>query len=133
MDSHHRAQEDQAMGKLLYGPSGIEIEFDDRTLTHLQIVIAAKLRRKESFFFSWKDDPAIGDGRSSIWLDCSIPLYFKFAGGRVPSINREWLDILTASSNGSGGLQFTEEPGAGSGTGGGNGHGGASGGPASVR
>ncbi|MDO9396050.1 MAG: ATP-dependent DNA ligase, partial [Herbiconiux sp.] len=57
------------------------------------------------------DDPAIGDGRSSIWLDASIPLYFKFAGGRVPSINREWLDILTTSSNGSGGLQFTEEPG----------------------
>ncbi|WP_440708084.1 DUF7882 family protein [Herbiconiux sp. YIM B11900] len=130
------------MGKLLYGASNIEIEFDDRTLTHLQIVIAAKLRRKESFFFSWKDDPAIGDGRSSIWLDASIPLYFKFAGGRVPSINREWLDILTASSNGSGGLQFTEEPGAahatgnggnGSGnSGNGNGHGGASG-PATVR
>jgi hypothetical protein len=124
------------MGKLLYGTSGIEIEFDDRTLTHLQIVIAAKLRRKESFFFSWKDDPAIGDGRSSIWLDSSIPLYFKFAGGRVPSINREWLDILTASSNGSGGLQFTEEPGApgtnGNGNGNGNGHGGAAG-PATVR
>jgi len=124
------------MGKLLYGSSTIEIEFDDRTLTHLQIVIAAKLRRKESFFFSWKDDPAIGDGRSSIWLDASIPLYFKFAGGRVPSINREWLDILTASSNGSGGLQFTEEPGNGNGSsngnGNGNGHGGASG-PATVR
>ncbi len=124
------------MGKLLYGTSGIEIEFDDRTLTHLQIVIAAKLRRKESFFFSWKDDPAIGDGRSSIWLDSAIPLYFKFAGGRVPSINREWLDVLTASSNRSGGLQFTEEPGspaAGNGNGhNGNGHGGASG-PATVR
>jgi hypothetical protein len=119
------------MGKLLYGTSSIEIEFDDRTLTHLQIVIAAKLRRKESFFFSWKDDPAIGDGRSSIWLDSSIPLYFKFAGGRVPSINREWLEILTQSSNGSGGLQFTEEPGPNGGNGG-NGHGGASG-PATVR
>ena len=117
------------MGKLLYGTSGTEIEFDDRTLTHLQIVIAAKLRRKESFFFSWKDDPAVGDGRSSIWLDASIPLYFKFAGGRVPSINREWLETLTASSNGSGGLQFTEEPAAGAA---GPSHNGASG-PATVR
>ncbi|WP_378147964.1 ATP-dependent DNA ligase [Cnuibacter sp. UC19_7] len=98
------------MGKLIYGSSGIEIEFDDRTLTHLQIVIAAKLRRRESFFFSWKDDPAVGDGRSSIWLDASIPLYFKYAGGRVPAINRDWLEVLTASSNGSGGLQFSEEP-----------------------
>ncbi|MEF2975639.1 hypothetical protein V3W46_00275 [Subtercola sp. YIM 133946] len=54
------------MGKLVYGDSGTEIEFDDRVLTHLQIVIGAKLRRRESFFFSWKDDPAVGDGRSSI-------------------------------------------------------------------
>jgi hypothetical protein len=115
------------MGKLLYGSSAIEIEFDDRALTHLQIVIAAKLRRKESFFFSWRDDPAVGDGRSSIWLDSSIPLYFKFAGGRIPSVNREWLDVLTASSNGSGGLQFSEEP-----SGNGTPRNGASG-PATVR
>ncbi|PPG99373.1 hypothetical protein C5C33_17935, partial [Rathayibacter sp. AY1H3] len=70
------------MGKLLYGASGVEIEFDDRTLTHVQIVIANKLRRRESFFFSWRDDPAVGDGRSSIWLDPSVPLYFKYFGGR---------------------------------------------------
>lgn len=98
------------MGKLIYGSPGVEIEFDDRALTHLQIVISAKLRRRESFFFSWKDDPAIGDGRSSIWLDASIPLYFKYAGGRMPAINREWLEVLTSSSNGSGGLQFSDEP-----------------------
>ena len=98
------------MGKLIYGNSGIEIEFDDRTLTHLQIVIAAKLRRRESFFFSWKDDPAVDNGRSSSWLDAYIPLYFKYAGGRVPTINRDSLEVLTASSNGIGGLQFSEEP-----------------------
>ena len=98
------------MGKLLYGDSDIEIEFDDRALTHLQIVIGSKLRRGESFFFSWKDDPAIGDGRSSIWLDKSIPLYFKFFGGKMPTLNREWLEILTMSANSTVGLQFTSEP-----------------------
>ena len=98
------------MGKLLYGASGVEIEFDDRTLTHVQIVIANKLRRRESFFFSWRDDPAVGDGRSSIWLDPSVPLYFKYFGGRVPSINRDWLTELTASSNSSSGLVLTDEP-----------------------
>ena len=98
------------MGKLLYGDSDIEIEFDDRALTHLQIVIGSKLRRGESFFFSWKDDPAIGDGRSSIWLDKSIPLYFKFFGGKTPTLNREWLEILTSSANSGQGLIFSEEP-----------------------
>ena len=30
-----------SMGKLLYGDSDIEIEFDDRALTHLQSVIGS--------------------------------------------------------------------------------------------
>lgn len=98
------------MGKLIYGAAGVEIEFDDRTLTHLQIVIAGKLRRREGFFFSWRDDPSIGDGRSSVWLDPSIPLYFKYFGGRVPSINRDWVDLLSLSANSSGGLQLVQEP-----------------------
>jgi hypothetical protein len=99
------------MGKLVYGDSGTEIEFDDRVLTHLQIVIGAKLRRRESFFFSWKDDPAVGDGRSSIWLDSSVPLYFRYNGNKVPSINREWITVMTASANSGAGLTFIEEPG----------------------
>ena len=98
------------MGKLLYGDSDIEIEFDDRTLEHLQIVIATKLRRRESFFFSWRDTQKVGDGRSSIWLDPGIPLYFKYSGGRVPTISREWLAELTTSSNSSSGLVLTDEP-----------------------
>ncbi|GAA0996532.1 DUF7882 family protein [Subtercola frigoramans] len=99
------------MGKLVYGDAGTEIEFDDRVLTHLQIVIGAKLRRRESFFFSWKDDPSVGDGRSSIWLDSSVPLYFRFSGSRVPTINRDWITAMTASANSGAGLTFIEEPG----------------------
>jgi len=98
------------MGSLIYGSAGIEVEFDDRVLEHLQIVIATKLRRRESFFFSWRDARKVGDGRSSIWLDPGIPLYFKYSGGRVPSVNREWLVELTASSNSSSGLVLTDEP-----------------------
>ena len=39
------------MGSLHYG--GQEFEFDDRTLTHLQIVFSTKLRRGENCVFSW--------------------------------------------------------------------------------
>ena len=41
---------------------------------------------------------SVGDGRTSIWMDASIPLAFEYSGGRVPIVNREWLDILTASA-----------------------------------
>jgi len=98
------------MGTLLYGSPGVEVTFDDRALTHLQIVITAKLRRGESFMFSWNDSPEAGSGRSSVWLEPSIPLYFRFFGSRVPSINREWIEQLMMSANSGSGLFFTDEP-----------------------
>src|SRR5690606_19485112 len=72
------------VGSLIYGTSGIEISFDDRVLAHLELVINAKLRRRESFMLSWRDSTAVGDGRSSIWLDTAIPLYFRYSGSRIP-------------------------------------------------
>src|SRR4051812_28202017 len=67
------------MGKLTYD-STLVVDFDDRVLAHLQVVIGAKLRRNESFYFSWRDDSAVGDGRSVIWLHPSIALMYKFHG-----------------------------------------------------
>lgn len=98
------------MGTLHYGSTGLEIEFDDRVLEHLQVVIVAKLRRNEGFVLSWKDPAAIGDGRSTIWLHPSIPLYFKYSGSRQPTINRAWLEVLTVTANSGGGLRVVEEP-----------------------
>ena len=99
------------MGKILYGESGIEVVFDDRAMAHLQLVIGAKLRRRESFFFSWKDDPAVGNGRSSVWLENSIPLFFKFSSSERHQINREWLEQLTVSANQPQGMFLSSEPG----------------------
>jgi len=95
------------MGYLAYETRSIE--FDDRVLAHIQIVIVQKLRRREGFLMSWRDGNAIGDGRSSIWLSSDIPLYFKFAGGQPPQINLEWLATLTASANSSRGLIVSGE------------------------
>jgi hypothetical protein len=99
-----------SVGKILYGESGTEITFDDRDMAHLQLVFGAKLRRRESFFFSWKDDPATGQGRNSIWLDAAIPLYFRYEDGKAPAINREWLELLTISANSAQGMQYISEP-----------------------
>ena len=95
------------MGSLTY--DRVVVDFDDRILAHLQVVIVQKLRRGECFLLSWRDAAVVGDGRSSVWLHPAIPLYFKFAGGRTPVINTQWLAQLTRSANSSQGLVVTGE------------------------
>lgn len=101
----------RGMGRLYYADSDIVVEFDDRTLAHLQIVVRAKLRQGTGFFFSWQDDPSVGSGRSSIWLDSSIPLCFLFTGRQRQEINDDWLHLLMLSANQTTGLQLLAEPG----------------------
>jgi len=98
------------VGKLVYGNGDLQIDIDDRTLAHLQIVIVAKLRRNEAFLLNWTNSPAVGDGRSSIWLQQAIPLYFTFAATESHQINRQWLELLTVSASSPGGLRLVEEP-----------------------
>lgn len=97
------------MGTLSYGGEFI-VDFDDRTLAHLQIVIGKKLRRGEGFYLSWKDDSRVGNGRTTIWLHPSIPLVYKYFGSRMPALNRNWIAELTVSANSPGGLQLVPEP-----------------------
>lgn len=98
------------MGTLLYGNPGTVIAFDDRALMHLQIVISTKLRRRESFVFTWTDSADEGGGRSAIWLDPTATLYYRYLGSRTPTINREWIEALMLSANSAGGLVFIDEP-----------------------
>lgn len=94
------------MGTLTY--AGIVVEFDDRLLTHLQIVIMQKFRRGQSFAMSWIDDPQVGDGRSSLWLTPTSPAYFKFLGSRVPAVDQQWIDRLNQSADSTRGLIVTD-------------------------
>jgi hypothetical protein len=99
------------MGSLTYAAGRDDaIQFDDRTLAHLQIVIGSKLRLRQSFFFSWLDPVGLGGGRGSIWLDATIPLAFSYEHSVRHKINRDWLELLMASANSSTGLQLTIEP-----------------------
>lgn len=98
-----------AMGKLTLD-STLVVEFDDRLLAHLQLVIGAKVRRGESFHFTWKDDPSIGDGRTTVWIHPATPIVYKYFGSRQPSINRAWLESLTLTANSVAGLQIVPEP-----------------------
>lgn len=99
------------MGSLIYATGRLgAVQFDDRTLAHLQIVIGAKLRLRQPFFFSWLDAVDIGGGRGSIWLDATIPLAFNYTKSERQRINREWLELLMTSANSNVGLQLMSEP-----------------------
>ncbi|WP_205865119.1 ATP-dependent DNA ligase [Planctomonas sp. JC2975] len=97
------------MGTLIYGPQ--EIEFEDRLLIHLEIVIVNKFRRRESFLMSWLDDLSVGSGRSSLWMSAERPVLFKYTGSHIPEISRDWVRTLEDEANASSGLIVLDEAG----------------------
>jgi len=96
------------VGTLVYG--GQEFDFDDRVLTHLQIVISTKLRRRENFFLSWTQPLERGSGRHAIWLDNGVAVHFFFNGSRPATVNREWVETMLRAAGRTTGLQLTPEP-----------------------
>jgi hypothetical protein len=92
------------MAKLFYGGSAEPIELPDRVLAHLKIVIAAKLRRGESFTLTWRHAIEETGGRSTIWIQPSIPLRFVFAGAEPELLDPDLLRRLAAEATRSGGL-----------------------------
>lgn len=97
------------MGLIYYGDGVGAIEIDDRTLAHLKIVIATKLRRNESFTLSWRHPEGQPPGRSTLWLHPSIPLRFVFEDAEPPELSPRRLNELATSANSSGGILLTPE------------------------
>ena len=97
------------MGKFIYEGS-VTVDLDDRVLAHVQVVIGQKLRRGEAFHFTWREDPSLGDGRTSVWLHPSAALVYKYFGSRQPNLNRAWLEALTYPANSTSGLHIVPEP-----------------------
>ena len=86
-----------------------EVEFDDRMLAHLHVVIINKLRHGESFAFSWKDASGVGGGRTCVWIHPGSNIRFHFAGSRAPVLNRAWLARLAECADSSRGLIAEDE------------------------
>lgn len=97
------------MGKFIYDGT-VRVDFEDRTLAHLQLVIGTKLRRGEPFHFTWKDDVSIGNGRTSVWVHPRCSMVFKYYGNRKPRLNPAWLDALSFAANSPAGLSLVPEP-----------------------
>ncbi len=97
------------MGKFIY-EGNVKTEIEDRALTHLQLVITAKLRRGEPFAFTWKEDPSIGGGRTTVWVHAGSAIVYKYHGSRQPSVNRDWVEALAFTANAPSGLYLVPEP-----------------------
>jgi hypothetical protein len=106
------ADEDQftTMGKFVYGSSVTFVEFDDRTLAHLEVVITAKLRRRESLAFTWQYSTSRVGGTTTVWLNAAVPVKFDYYGSRHPVLNREWIEALMLLANTPAGLTVVDEP-----------------------
>jgi len=101
------------VGTLYYGDSRLPVPIEDRALAHLKVVIVNKLRRGESFTFSWVKGRDEGHGRSTIWISPEIALHFDFDGSKAPTLNRRWLEELSLVASSAGGLVILDEPGEG--------------------
>ena len=96
------------MGILFYG-SGAGIQIDDRTLEHLRIAMAVRLRRGDSFMVSLPiDEPGIGS-RRNLWTSPAVPLHFVSSGSRMPSLNRLWIQAMGESEDSTGTLTVMPE------------------------
>jgi len=90
------------MAEFIYGAEGTPIHMPEHLLAHVKLVVATKLRRNESFMISWRHPD--GSGRSSVWLQPSIPLRFIFDSPEEPAIDHALLVSLAASASSNGGL-----------------------------
>ena len=90
------------MAELIYGAEGTPIHVPEYLLAHVKIVVATKLRRNESFMMSWRHPD--GTGRSSVWLQPSIPLRFTFDTPDEPRIDHVLLASMATAANSNGGL-----------------------------
>lgn len=97
------------MGSLYYGSSESPIHIPDRVLAHVKVVIATKLRRGESFTMSWRHPSGEQAGRSTLWLQPSIPLRFVFGAAEPEMLDPALLQSYATAANSSSGLTIDLE------------------------
>jgi hypothetical protein len=104
-----RTNEGAIMGILYYGNGTDPIEIPERLLAHIKVVITAKLRRNERFMVSWTHPDGTSPGRTSIWMDASIPLRFVFDKAEGEALDPQLLRELADEASSSRGLVLEPE------------------------
>ena len=106
------------MGHLIYGVAPA-IAIEDRALDHLRMVIITKLRRNESFSFTWDNEPDVGGDEKirselgihgTVWISQSSSLYFSFDKKQTEPLNMKWVAALAELATTNSGLRLVPEP-----------------------
>ena len=97
------------MGTLHYGGTE-QIQIPDELLAHVKVVMISKLRRSESFTLSWVRSGESGRGRTTVWLEPSVPLRFVFETEHAERLDPELLQHLARAANSARGLVLELEP-----------------------
>ncbi|MBM7503097.1 hypothetical protein ACFPER_06415 [Agromyces aurantiacus] len=97
------------MGTLHYGGTE-QIDLPDQLLAHVKVVMISKLRRNESFTLSWNRPNDAGAGRTTIWLEASVPLRFVFETADAEPLDPQLLQQLAREANTARGLVIDLEP-----------------------
>ncbi len=92
------------MGHIYYGSDQEPTRFPDRILTHLQVVITTKMRRGESFTLTRLHSAADQGGKTTIWMQPSIPLRFVFDSAEPEALNPATLQEMAHRASSSSGL-----------------------------
>lgn len=92
------------MGTLHYGNSTEPFDIPDRILAHLKVVATTKLRRQESFTVSWVNHETARPGRTTLWLQPSIPLRFDFDSAEPLGLDPDVLQHLADAAASTGGM-----------------------------
>lgn len=95
------------MGFLHYDTG--QVSMDDRTLAHLQVVVAHKLRRDEPFMLTWTTQSSSGAGRRSIWIANGVPLRFRFDAAVPVTIDRARVGQMITQSFSAAGLTLPDD------------------------
>lgn len=91
------------MATLFYGSDTAPISLPDRLMGYIKVITSTKLRRGESFTFTWTGTDDEG-GRSTIWLQPAIPLRFVFDAAEPEQLAGDYLRALADQANAASGL-----------------------------
>lgn len=97
------------MGQLYYGALAEPIDMPDQLLAHFRAVASTKLRRGESFTVSWPHAPDEVPGRTTLWIQPSIPLRFIFESPDPEQLDPARLQRMARDASATGGLNFTAD------------------------
>ncbi|MFE5670208.1 hypothetical protein ACFQ58_01235 [Agromyces sp. NPDC056523] len=87
------------MGALYYGSYSEPVDIPDPLLAHVKMVLTTKFRRKERLTLSLVSPAGSRRGRTTLWLDPSIPLRFVFDSAEVPALDAGLLRELADAAN----------------------------------